>query len=449
MSNISATPPPSTPNTFIYALIALIIISFVFSISYFYITRSKTNHSPTAPNEEMNTVILSPLSSASAYNESIQNAIRNPKYLKNTENFSNNPTMSDGSHPMGFSIVNYFILSSFNSCIYDIYTDQTTVLSLQALGNVLTNGFRLLDFELYLDDTSLIPIVASSYTSWSTNGNIAKPIINTTQPLNFVDVMNYIVANAFRPGICSNSSDPLIINLRINTYETIIYKKIADILKDYIKQYPNLFLPKNYTYIGLLHKNNQTSNNSNTKNKNKNVLTIPFSFLNNRIIIFASALNENYLDSALIQYINNIPTTSSTGASTNPIVNINPISQISLDDQLTNYNKFNLSIVYPDTYLKNNIDIDTLVTKKKDDNNNEIDALNSFGIQCICVMHYKKDSNHNKIIQWFNKNTAAFVLKDKSLRDIPRIVNIQSQDPKYSFKPMDIKLNGINEKIDI
>ena len=433
----------STPTNFIGIFLILLIIVAVYIIIYLFVTRSKTNISDTSPSEPMNINILSQLSPASLYNKTQQNKLRNPKYL-NTEKFSNNDNIiSTVSNPGSFTLVNYFILSSYNSCIDNIYSDQTTVLSLQALGNVLTNGFRLLDFELYLDDDTLIPIVASSYTTWSTNGNISQPIINTTQPLKFVEVMNYIITNAFRPGICSNSADPIIINIRINTYETIIYEKIADILQYYINKYSSMFLSKNYSYNELLKQNNQTSKNI------TNVLTIPLSLCTQRIIIFATALNENYLDSKLTNYINNIPTTSATGASTNPIVNINPISQFNLDEQLTNYNKFNLSIVYPDTYNKNNIDIDSLVTKTTDTNNNDIDALNSFGIQGICVMHYKKDVYYKKIIEWFNKNTAAFVLKDKSLRDIPSVVPIQSQDPKYSFKPMDIKVNGINQKLDI
>jgi hypothetical protein len=434
-------------------VVGLVCVLAVFIVYYLYVVRSHVNSVDKKPNEPMNLQIVSLSSSSSLPNITLQQQLQNPKYLNKESSTTNNmrqtkPTvnsMDDLLNPMQYSLVNYFILSSYNSCIYEIYTDKTTIVSLQALGNVLTNGYRLLDFELYLDIKKSIPIVASSYTTWSTNGTYATPIINTTIPLTFTEVMDYVLTNAFRPGLCSNSTDPLILNLRINTYDTSIYSKIADILKYYISKYPGMFLPKAFSYYELVrHKYRSSTNNV------KNVLTLPIGVLNSHILIFASALNDSYLDSDISKYINNVPTTSNSGtASINPIVNINPISQFNLDDQLINYNKFNLSITYPDNYVTNNIDIDTLITKPKDENNNDIDVLNSYGIHCIGVMHYNKDSNYYKIINWFNKKTTAFVLKDKSLRDIQKVVNIKPQDPNYSFKPVDFKIQGINQKLDI
>jgi hypothetical protein len=400
----------------------------IFGIIYLYNRIRTQPDDDTSPNQKMNLKITG-LGSSSSSVESFTTTDTPPS------------TTRDLLDPLAYSLVNYFILSSYNSCISEIALDKTTVISLQALGNVLTNGYRLIDVELYLDLDDAIPIVASSYNTWSTNGNFSKPIINTALPLKFSEVMNYIILNAFRPGICSNNMDPLIFNLRINTYDTSIYDKIADIIEFNIQKYPELFLPSSYSYKELL-----TNYNNNNKSS-KNALTVPIRLLKSHIIIFASALNDSYLNSNLNKYINNIPI--SNYGSVSPFVNINPISQFNLDDQLINYNKFNLSIAYPDNYITNNINMDTLMIKTTDANNNTIDVLNSYGIQCLGVMHYKNDTNKTNIINWFNKKTSAFVLKDKSLRDIPKVVNIQAQDPNYSFKPIGFKVTGINEKLDI
>lgn len=339
------------------------------------------------------------------------------------------------STQINYSLVNYFVLSSYNSCIESVSTDGTTKLSLQTLSNTLSDGFRLLDFELYVsNDNKSMPIVASSNTKESSDGNVPEPIINTTTPLPFNLVMNHLITNAFRPGICSNSTDPLIINLRIKTYDYTIYEKLASILKIY---QPSWLLHPMYSYNSLISKK---STNSDTAT----VLNTPLSKFKNKIIVFASSVNDSFLDTDLNKYINNIP--FNPGVTTTPVIQFTPFDKITVNDQLTNFNKFNLSIVTPPSKNeKTNIDIDKLNIPDKPN----IDALNTLGIQCVCMMKYNNDDNYKKYIKWFNDHKAAYVLKDKSLRIVPVEFTPTPQDPKLSFKPIQFGVTGVNQKLDI
>jgi len=338
------------------------------------------------------------------------------------------------STTLDYSIVNYFIFSSYNSCIEYISVDGTATLSLNALTKTLSNGFRFLDFELYVsNDKKAIPIVASSNTTESSDGNVPEPIINTTTPLPFTNVMNHIIYNAFRPGVCSNNTDPLIINLRFKTYDYTIYEKIANILKIY----QNWLLPSSYSYNSLMSK--KTNENTQT------VLNTPLSTFKSKIIIFASSVNDAYLDTNINKYINNIP--FNPGITKTPIIQITPINKLTITDQLINFNKFNLSIIIPNPNEKTNTDIKKL--NITENNNNNIDSLNNLGIQCVCVMQYKNDDNYKKYIKWFNEHKGAYVLKDASLREDPVVFIPKPQDPKLSFKTVNFKVSGIKQNLDI
>lgn len=338
------------------------------------------------------------------------------------------------STQIDYSLVNYFILSSYNSCIESISVDGTSTLSLDALTNTLSNGFRFIDFELYAsNDHKSIPIVASSNTTESSDGNVPEPIINTTTPLPFMTVMNHIIYNAFRPGICSNYTDPVIVHLRFKTYDSTIYNKIANILKTH----QNWLLPPTYSYKSLMSKT--------TNETTHTVLNTPLSSFKNKIIIFLSSVNDEYLNTNITKYINNIP--FNPGITKTPIIQITPIDKLTITEQLINFNKFNLSIIIPNKTGKTNTDINTL--NITENNNNTINSLNNLGIQCVCVMQYKNDENYKKYIKWFNEHTGAYILKDVSLREDPVVFIPKPQDPKLSFKPVTFKVSGINQNLDI
>jgi len=282
------------------------------------------------------------------------------------------------------------------------------------------------------NDKRAIPIVASSNTTESSDGNVPEPIINTTTPLPFTNVMNHLIYNAFRPGICSNNTDPLIVNLRFKTYDYTIYDKVANILKIY----QNWLLPSSYSYNSLMSKK--------TNEKTQTVLNTPLSNFKNKIIIMAFSVNDAYLDTNINKYINNIP--FNPGVTTTPIIQMTPINKLTITDQLINFNKFNLSIIIPNKNEKTNTDINKLNIS---DNNNNIDSLNNLGIQCVCMMKYRNDENYKKCINWFNEHKGAYVLKDVSLREDPVVFIPKPQDPKLSFKPIPFKVTGVNQNLDI
>jgi len=100
-------------------------------------------------------------------------------------------------------LAQYYIKASYNSCASGDY--QNDYVSLAALSNVIANGCRFLDFEVY--DLDEIPTVAVS----SSNSYM---VIGTFNSIPLVDVLKRVKKEAFA---VSNSRDPLFLQFRMKT----------------------------------------------------------------------------------------------------------------------------------------------------------------------------------------------------------------------------------------
>lgn len=112
---------------------------------------------------------------------------------------------------------NFVIKSSSNSAYTNGY------MNLNMIKYVLSKGCRFLDFEIYMKDN--IPIVA-----YSTNKQSLETFTSEAPAVSFSGVCSTILSNAFSE-ISPNSDDPLFLHLRIKTYDSTAYSKIAQIIK--------------------------------------------------------------------------------------------------------------------------------------------------------------------------------------------------------------------------
>jgi hypothetical protein len=112
---------------------------------------------------------------------------------------------------------NFVIKSSSNSAYTNGY------MNLNMIKYVLSKGCRFLDFEIYMKDN--IPIVA-----YSTNKQSLETFTSESPAVSFSGVCSTILSNAFSE-TSPNSDDPLFIHLRIKTYDSTAYSKIAQIIK--------------------------------------------------------------------------------------------------------------------------------------------------------------------------------------------------------------------------
>jgi hypothetical protein len=106
----------------------------------------------------------------------------------------------------------YAIKSSYNSA----YTGS--FISLDAIKYVLSRGCRLLDFEIFLIDGKAC--VAS--TTDPTN-----KIYTSKNYILLDDVLNCVAISGFNPSNCPNSTDPLFIQLRIQSQHEDLYEFCA------------------------------------------------------------------------------------------------------------------------------------------------------------------------------------------------------------------------------
>ena len=122
---------------------------------------------------------------------------------------------------MQSQIKRLYIKTAYNCCAIGDF--KNTFVSLCALKEVIRQGVRGLDFEIY--SVNDMPVVCAS----SVNNKTIKETYNS---IPFEQVISTLVNNALGESAgttCPNPEDPLILHLRIMSDNVKIYNKIAKI----------------------------------------------------------------------------------------------------------------------------------------------------------------------------------------------------------------------------
>lgn len=273
----------------------------------------------------------------------------------------------------------YYIKSSYNSCASGQFENDWV--DLCALNNVIKQGCRFLDFEIY--DLNDIPIVAVS----STNNYFEKGSYNY---LTFDDVVSTIQSTAFTGGSCPNPKDPLFIHLRIKSNHLDIYNNISNILTTRLD---NKMLPNIYSY----------------EFGGKNIGAVPLKDLLGKVIIIVDKSNPLFEKTSLDEFVN---------IASNSIFlrNLNYSNVVYSSDMtdLINNNKKNMCICKPDL--------------SKSATNYNVSAVMQYGVQFPCICFQINDNNLQLYNALFNESGKAFILKPDALRYIP----VQTTPPTES-----------------
>ena len=120
------------------------------------------------------------------------------------------------------NLYDYYIKTAYNACSGGGYRND--FVNICNLKSVLKEGVRGLDFEIYSVDNN--PVVATS----TSDSYYVKETFNS---VNFADVMNTIANYAFTSGTAPNSSDPIILHLRIRSNNQAMYSNLAGVFKSY------------------------------------------------------------------------------------------------------------------------------------------------------------------------------------------------------------------------
>jgi len=283
------------------------------------------------------------------------------------------------------NVFDYYIKTAYNACSGGSYkNDFVNVCNLKA---ILKDGVRCLDFEIYSVNDQ--PVVATS-TSESYH------VKETFNSVNFANVMDTIKNYAFSGGTCPNPTDPLFIHLRFKSNNQAMYSNLAKIFKSYT----SIMLGINYSYESV----------------GKNLGNVPLLELQNKVALIVDRSNTAFLENKeLLEYVN--LTSNSIFMREYTYYNVKNNPDI---NELTEYNKRNMTIVIPDNGTNPSNPSGLL--------------CRAAGCQMVAMRYQFVDNFLMENTLFFDRAGYAFTLKPANLRYQPVMVPAPTpQLPQYSY----------------
>jgi len=330
------------------------------------------------------------------------------------ESFTNNDPTGTGSNGE-YSIRDYYIFSSYNSCNNNSANTNNNV-DTQSLKDVISQGVRFLDFEIYSINND--PVVATS----SVPNNYFIKESNGSVP--FRNVFDSIINTAFNISTAPNPSDPLFVHLRIQSTNQKMFSNMALIFKNY--ENSGYILGPKYSFE---YQDCKDSNND-LKCSIRNITSLPLKQFKNKIIIMIDKQNKSVIDNKdLMEYCNLMTSSINCRLITNYEMKNSPDQ-----NELIEFNKRSMTIVTPD------IGANPM--------NPNISTANLLGIQFTAIQFSNEDESYKKAYNFFSDNGSAFILKPEELRYKPLYIPVPKDPPPgYSFAPRELKSRYVNFQI--
>jgi len=305
-----------------------------------------------------------------------------------------NPNDSDCK----FNLFDYFINTAYNACSGGSYKND--FVSLCNLKNIIKQGVRCLDFEIYSINNQ--PVVSTS-----TVDNVF--VKETYNYVLFTDVMNVIQNYAYSSSTAPNFNDPIIIHLRFMSNNQQMYNNLATIFKSYESR----MLGKEYSY----------------ENYGKNIGSTPLVNLMNKIVLIVDKSNTTFLENKkLLEYINLTSNSFFMRAYNYYDVKNNPDL-----NELREYNKSCMTIVFPD--------------KGANPDNPSGLFCRDAGCQMVAMRYQYIDNYFEENKTFFNNCGYAFCLKPENLRFKPVVIQTPTpQNPALSYATRNVKTDYYNFK---
>lgn len=296
----------------------------------------------------------------------------------------------------GKKLRDYYIKTAYNCCAIGNF--KNTYVSTCALKQVIRQGARCLDFEIY--SVNNMPVVAvSSKEDYNVKGSF--------NDIPLLDAMKVVEQYAFSGGTCPNANDPLILHFRIKTNQKDTIIQIASVLLNTVN---HRLLGKEYSY----------------EYQGNNLGAVTMDKLMGKVIIIVDKNNNRFESTKLDEYVNMCSNSMFMRALRNYNVKYTPDM-----DELINYNKKQMSITMPDL--------------SANDNNSPASLHMKYGCQLIGMCYQNYDSNMEFYEAFFAENNSAFVLKPENLRYILTTVKSPPpQDPSLSYAKRSIKSDYYN-----
>ena len=293
----------------------------------------------------------------------------------------------------------YYIKTAYNCCCGgDFKNDYVNIC---ALKKCIQQGARCLDFQIYSVDNK--PVISTS----TKNDFSLKETYNSVPFSDAIDIVN---TYAFSGSTSPNPHDPLFLHLRISSAHKNIYNDIADIIQNKLA---DKVLGKEYSY----------------EFEGYNLGAVPLKNFLGKVIIIVDRGDGLFEDTELKEYCNISSGSMFMRSLRDYDVKYNPNI-----DELTYYNKKNMSIIMPDLGIS--------------DANYAAGLPMSYGCQFVGMNFQNFDANLEFYDIMFDEAGSSFILKPKHLRYIPETIsNPKPQNPELSYANRKVESDYYNFNI--
>jgi hypothetical protein len=315
---------------------------------------------------------------------------RECEYLYSVYGTSNNKyirSLQAGDPDCKFTLKDYYIKTAFNACSgWNLTQDFVNSCNLK---NVLRQGFRCLDFEIYsINDR---PIVSTS--TLGKNFYVKE----TYNCMDFADVMNILMNYGFSSSTCNNSTDPIIIHLRLKSTNQDMFTQLAMIFENY----DDLMLGNKFSF----------------ENHGNNLGDVPLLSLLGKFILIVDRSNLAWLQNDRLREFVNMTSFSVFTR----LLRYSEVANTPDLFELKNYNQKNMTLVIPDLG-RNPPNPNTIVSREA--------GCQMVAVRCSYVDPFLEENTF-----FFDKVGYAFALKPERLRFKAVTINKPpDQDPKLDYK---------------
>lgn len=316
----------------------------------------------------------------------------------------------DDANFKGYLLRDYYIKTAYNCCAIGEF--KNTFVDLCALKQVIRQGVRALDFQIYsVDDKPVIAVstIPCDYTD-DEDEKQCYLIKESYNSIDFADAMKIISTYCFAGDTCPNPNDPLFLHFRIMSVNKHMYKEMTDIIDEY---FATKMLDKEYSYEYNGH----------------NLGNVPISELVNKVIISVDKNNPYFEETPLVEFVNICSNSMFMRTLREDDVKYTPDYA-----ELLEYNKKNLTMEMPNLSIY--------------DNNVSAQTGFKYGVQMVAMCYQNFDSNLEFYETFFTEAGFAFVLKPEELRYKPVTIEAPTpQNPELSYADREYKADYYTFKI--
>ena len=295
----------------------------------------------------------------------------------------------------------YYIKSSYNSCSRGKF--QNDWVNLCALENVIAQGCRVLDFEIYDVDGKAV-VATSNSPKFTEKGTFNSIPIERVMKTIADKAVSFSLSNQY----CPNPYDPIFLHLRFKTNHTDIYNQVANAIVEHLDF---KLLSSQYSY----------------ENQGKNLGSMDLTSMLGKVIIMVDKIENNNIHGTKLAELTNIVGNSAFLRS----LPYNDVIHTPDMDELIDYNKKCMTISYPN-----------LSDKSKNYNSS---VVMQYGVQMSAMCYQTNDSFLQAYNTLFEQSGNAFIMKPQKLRYVPvEVKEPTTLNPALSYGYKTYKTNYYN-----